>query len=179
MQGDSVYMARTIAKPNPATINNAAHWEFYAGNGRWNATVADARPIFVWPGRTGVVTVSWHSALQKHLMLVSTPRNGCSTVGDFDTYMLEADLLTGPYKLVTYMRSFGPQAYFVNVPTKFMGTVNASRYDFILSYSANFASNSAPNPVGSGYHWSLLHCRLNVSSALSARLAGSQLVTST
>ncbi len=42
--------------------------------------------------------------------------------------------MTGPFSLVSYMPSFGPQAYFVNIPSKFMGDatypsspVNAAR----------------------------------------------------
>jgi hypothetical protein len=97
MQGDSVYLSRTVSTTiDPATINDAAAWEFYAGGGAWAPSLADARPLFVWPGRTGVVTLSWHPALGKFVMVVSTPTTGCSTVGDFDTYFLEADGMTGP-----------------------------------------------------------------------------------
>ncbi len=84
MQGDSVYMARTVTSPDPATINDASSWEFYAGgtgpSATWAPTVADAKPLFVWPGRTGVVTMSYHPTIQKYIMIVSTPTTGCSTV---------------------------------------------------------------------------------------------------
>jgi hypothetical protein len=109
MQGDSVYLARTTGAPDPDTINTAAAWEFWAG-GAWAPTLAAARPLFVWPGRTGVVTLSWVPALSKFIMVISTPSFGCSTVGNFDTYMLESDAMTGPFALVSYLAAFGPEA---------------------------------------------------------------------
>jgi hypothetical protein len=120
MQGDSVYLSRTINKPDAATVNTAEAWEFWSGAG-WTGSLAAAKPLLVWPGRTGVVTMSWHPALAKYIMVVSTPSSGCSTVGDFDSYFLESDNMTGPWALVSYIASFGPEAYFVHVPGKFMG----------------------------------------------------------
>ena len=84
-----------------------------------------------------------------------------SLAGTFDTYLLESDSITGPFKLITYMEAFGPQAYFAHLPSKFLqadartGSVRAC-----LSYSANYAPGHMPNPKGSGYHWNLLEVRL-------------------
>ena len=36
------------------------------------------------------------------------------------SYILEADALTGPWRLVTYLKDFGEQAYFLNFPSKFI-----------------------------------------------------------
>jgi hypothetical protein len=52
------------------------------------------------------------------------------------TYILESSRLTGPWRLVTYMRNFGEQAYFVNFPSKFIGADGKTAW---LCYSANFA----------------------------------------
>jgi hypothetical protein len=211
MQGDSAYMARTAGAPSPATINDVEQWQFWDG-ADWApgaAGVAAAKPLFVWPGKTGVVTMSWHNVLQKYIIVISTPSAGCSTVGNFDTYFLESDAMTGPFSYVSYLSAFGPEAYFVHVPTKFMGAETVARgasngpaqrardervprgealvapltaedrtaaaaaasdYNFFLSYSADFASG-APNPAGSGYHWSLLRSRFSLSAAFEARLA--------
>ena len=38
--------------------------------------------------------------------------------GPFDTYFLEADAITGPYRMITYMPAFGPAAYFGNIPVR-------------------------------------------------------------
>jgi hypothetical protein len=69
------------------------------------------------------------------------------------TYILEADTITGPWRMVTYMRNFGEHAYFVNIPSKF---ISPDGRTFWLCYSANFCdgyNGEAPlkaNPPGSG-----------------------------
>ena len=50
----------------------------------------------------------------------------------------------------------------------------ASLYNFMLSFSANFADRKAPNPPGSGYHWSLQESRFGLSAAFTARRAAAQ-----
>ena len=127
MQGDSVYMARTVAAPSPDTINDAASWEFYAGgNGpsaTWSPSLAAAKPLVVWMNNTGVVTMSWHPAISKYILVISTPSVSPSCVGNFDTYFLESDSMTGPWSYVSYMAAFGPEAYFVHFPGRFMDAV--------------------------------------------------------
>lgn len=166
MQGDSVYLARTM--PDPTTINTASSWEFWSGEGdAWSTAFADAKPILIWMNHTGVVTMSYHPALSKYILCVSTPTVSPFTVYHFDTYFLESDTMYGPWSYVTYMASFGPQAYFVHIPSKFMGQQtyvqnNHTYYNVYLSYSANFASGYQPDPSGSGYHWSLQMMRFRL-----------------
>ena len=42
-------MARTVGAPDPATINDAASWQFYTGGhgagATWSGSLADARPL--------------------------------------------------------------------------------------------------------------------------------------
>jgi hypothetical protein len=69
------------------------------------------------------------------------------------TSVFEAPQLTGPWKLVTYMKDFGQQAYFVNLPSKFLSADGRRAW---LCYSANFAPNwnnvsIAADPSGSHY----------------------------
>ena len=134
MVGSEIYMAR--APPAPATLNDAAVYEFYAGGtgpaATWSSRLADAAPLITWGNHTGVVTLSWHPLLHKFILVVSTPTDSPFTGADsppfnatYDTYVLESDDVTGPWSLVTYAARFGPQAYFVNIPSKFMG-VSAS-----------------------------------------------------
>ena len=84
--------------------------------------------------------------------------------------LLESDAISGPFKLVQYMREFGPEAYFVNIPSSFMDTApkptadagpsaSATALNAFLSYSANFAFAGNSTPVGSGYHWVLQQFR--------------------
>ena len=61
----------------------------------------------------GCVTMTYHPTLKKYLMCVT---DGGTTIGKFNTYLLESDHIAGPWKLVTYMKHFGEQAYFVNIP---------------------------------------------------------------
>lgn len=103
---------------------------------------------------------------------------------EFDTYFLESDSITGPWSYVNYMSKFGPEAYFVHFPSKFLAsdfvTTTASPgdeeaaatgfYDAFLMYSANFAFKNGSTPVGSGYHMSLQRSRFSLSSTFVARL---------
>ncbi|XP_065841942.1 uncharacterized protein [Oscarella lobularis] len=171
MQGDSVYLAR--GTPDPLQINNASAWEFYSGLGPdgvviWSPYLHYAAPLFTWKNRTGVTTMTYVPALYKYITCVSTPTYSPYTVREFDTYFLESDNMMGPFSLIAYMAKFGPEAYFVNIPSKFVGTKvdktgNGSFLDFYLSYSANFAmGRSQPNPPASGYHWTLLESRFKI-----------------
>lgn len=63
MQGSSVYMAR--CNPTVADVNDKSKWEFYSGTSghegeaSWSrGDVGAATPLFVWPNRTGVATMS-------------------------------------------------------------------------------------------------------------------------
>jgi hypothetical protein len=76
---------------------------------------------------------------------------------DMNSYLMESDQITGPYKLITYMKNFGRQAYFLNFPSKFIGETGRTAW---LSYSANFNSvyfcdRTLADPIGSRYAWCL------------------------
>eukprot|EP00047_Mylnosiga_fluctuans_P007912 m.833 g.833 ORF g.833 m.833 type:complete len:113 (-) comp199_c0_seq2:159-497(-) len=107
-------------------------------------------------------------ALGKYLMVVSTPTISPFTVLQFDTYILESDSMTGPWHSVVYMQQFGPEAYFVNIPSKWLSPARPAPgqpYEAVLSYSANFAGmKDLAYPTDSGYYWCLLPIRLTVSS---------------
>ena len=70
--------------------------------------------------------------------------------------------LTGPWKLVSHMTNFGEQAYFVNIPSKFIGPDGRSLW---LCYAANFSSGWGgitfkSLPPGSRYGLCLQEMRL-------------------
>ena len=50
-------------------------------------------------------------------------------------------------------------------------TSAAAYYEYFLSFSADFASGK-PNPIGSGYHWSLQHSRFPLSQAFYDKITG-------
>eukprot|EP00656_Telonema_subtile_P018296 TRINITY_DN19870_c0_g2_i1.p1 TRINITY_DN19870_c0_g2~~TRINITY_DN19870_c0_g2_i1.p1 ORF type:complete len:435 (+),score=53.47 TRINITY_DN19870_c0_g2_i1:124-1428(+) len=166
MQGSEVYMARV--NPTVQDVSDKAQWEFYAGRGQgddhWvRGDVSQARPLVSWGNSTGVTTMTYLSAVKKYLMCISTPMVVAVAKQQYDTYLLESSSLVGPFSIVSYMAKLGPEAYFVNVPSKFVALQAASdgSLDLYLSYSANYDQRSVqPMPPGSGYHWTLQHVSL-------------------
>ena len=159
--GSNVYLIRV--KPSPATINDPHAYEFYAGqaNGQpvWSQNLADMQPLISWPGHLGSTTITYDPSLHTYLMWVTTPSDGLNTAGTFDQILLESDSLTGPWRLVDYMARFGPQAYFLNVPSKFISGDGRTMW---LSYSANYENSAgASTPPGSQYSWVLREMTLD------------------
>jgi hypothetical protein len=151
--GDQVYLLRV--EPTPAAINNPAAYEFFAGHDpagrpRWSRALAQAEPVVEWNDNMGCVTATYLPATRTYLMCVT---DGGNTISRYNTYLLEADRLTGPWRMACYLKHFGEQAYFVNVPSKFLSPDGRT---FWLLYSANFTNgflhtNYAARPAGSGY----------------------------
>ncbi len=142
--GDNVYLVR--AKPTLETLNDRDSYEAFcgyeaSGKAKWGR-FQDIQPLLSWPGRTGCVTATYNAPLEKYFMCVSTGEHVWSP---FDTYILEADDLTGPWRLVTYMREFGRQAYFVNLPSKFISEDGLTMW---LCYSANWTGHDASPRYG-------------------------------
>ena len=134
--GDQIYLIRVT--PSPETINDPGAYEFYAGkdadgNPVWTGDFSKIAPLLEWQNNMGCVTVTYNAPLGRYFMAVTDGRDTCS---EMNTYILESESLTGEWKLVTYMRSFGEQAFFVNFPTKF---ISPDGRKMIMCYSANFA----------------------------------------
>jgi hypothetical protein len=134
--GDEVYLLRVT--PAPENINDPSKYEFYAGrdargNPVWTNDFGKIAPLLEWNNAMGCVTVTYDAPLRKYLMFVTDGGNTCARM---NTYLLESDALTGPWRLAAYMKDFGQQAYFVNVPSKF---ISADGRTMWLLYSANFA----------------------------------------
>jgi hypothetical protein len=103
--------------------------------------------------------VTFDPALKKYLMCVT---DGWPTCAKMNSYILEADRITGPWRLVTYMKDFGEQGYFLNFPSKFIAGDGKTMW---LCYSANFAPNwngmkLRINPPGGRYGLCLHELRL-------------------
>lgn len=162
--GDQIYLARV--KPGIESMNDASHYEYFAGHdghGRpiWARDFSKIKPLLDWNNHMGSVTITYDAPLKRYLMAVT---DGHTTVSKFDAYILEASRITGPWKLVVYMKDFGEQGYFVNFPSKFISPDGRTAW---LSYSANFTNGSSKgashylsNPSGSGYWWTLQEVRL-------------------
>jgi len=151
--GDQIYLIRVT--PSIDNINDMSEYEFFAGNNEkgepiWAREFKNIKPLIEWNDRCGCVTMTYDAPLEKYLMCVADvyPQNG-----PYNTYILEADKINGPWKLVVFMEKFGGQGYFVNIPSKFISNDGKSAW---LCYSANWTGSLEPikwevKPVGSRY----------------------------
>lgn len=160
INADEAYLARV--RPGLETMNDPAAYEFFAGSGRWSSALSEARPIAAWPENMGCVTITYNASLKKYFMLVT---DGTITIKDFNTYLLESDSVTGPWRMVSYWERFGPTAYFFNIPSKF---ISPDGRTFWMCYSANFddaearTNPLAGSPIGSCYSMVLVECTLDL-----------------
>jgi len=151
--GDQVYLLRVT--PSIENINDASKYEFYGGkdaNGDpvWTHDFEKIKPLLEWNNNMGCVTITYNAPLKKYIMCVT---DGGNTYSRMNTYLLESDHITGTWRMVTYMKNFGEQAYFVNIPSKFISKDGKTAW---LLYSGNFWSEMngekiAVNPPGSHY----------------------------
>ncbi len=156
--GDQIYMVRV--KPSIRNMNDRSKYEFFGGynpSGRpiWTRDFAKIKPLVDWNNNCGCVTMTYNAPLKKYLMCIT---DGVKTISKFNTYILESDRVTGPWKLVVYMHEFGEQAYFVNIPSKFISADGRTAW---LCYAANFSVGPHhDNPVGGAYGMALQEIKL-------------------
>jgi len=160
--GDEIYLLRVT--PSIANMNDASKYEFYTGTDAsgapaWTNDFAKIKPMVSWRDTMGCVTMTYDAPLKKFLMCVT---NGRQTTMKYDSYVLESDAVTGPWKLVTYMKDFGEEGYFLNFPSKF---ISADGKTLWLCYAANFGQgknnmNLASSPPGSRYGMCLQEVKL-------------------
>jgi len=153
INGDQIYLLRVT--PTVENINDLSKYEFYAGkdkNGNpvWTDDFKKIKPLLEWNNNMGCVTVTYNAPLKKYMMCIT---DGGNTVSRMNTYILESDNITGNWKIVTYMKNFGEQAYFVNFPSKFISKDGKTAW---MLYSGNWspAWNGVKintNPPGSHY----------------------------
>ena len=154
--GDQIYLLRVT--PSPETINEASKYEFYGGRDAqgkpvWTRDFGQIKPLLEWNNAMGCVTVTYDAPLKRYLMFVTDGGNTCAKMS---TYVLESEALTGPWRLVTYMKDFGEQAYFVNAPSKFISPDGRTMW---LLYSTNFAADWNGQTIGvrpPGGHYGLV-----------------------
>ena len=159
---DQVYLARVT--PSPETINRLGAYEFFAGHNKegkplWTGDFEKIKPLIEWNNHMGCVTATYVPGLKKYLMCIT---DGWPTVAKMTSYILEADKITGPWRMVVYMKDFGEQAYFLNFPSKFVSDDGRTLW---LCYSANFSPgwNGVKlkfNPPGGRYGLCLHEVRL-------------------
>lgn len=161
--GDGAWLARARPDPHrPEWLNDPKAWTFFSGfsgpddrgEAVWVAEVSASKPLIHWPGRIGHVTATWIPGLSRFLMCVT---DGRDTISAFNSYILEAPSITGPWSLVTWMEKFGEQGYFLNFPSKFVSRSGTKAW---LAFSANFTNHHLglaheDRPTGAKYALSL------------------------
>jgi hypothetical protein len=165
--GDEIYLLRVT--PAIANMNDASKYEFYAGADTsgapvWSGDFAKIKPMLAYRDHLGCVTETYDAPLKKYLLCVT---DGGDTMHRYTTYILESGAVAGPWKLVTCMKDFGQQAYFVNFPSKF---ISADGRTLWLCYAANFVEGWKPAglqslPPGSRYGMCLQEVKLQGSLA--------------
>ena len=151
--GDQIYLIRV--SPGIGNMNDASQYEFFyghnsTGNPLWTNDFNKIEPLIDWNNNCGCVTMTYNAPLKKYLMCIT---DGWPTAGKMNTFILESDLITGPWKLIVYMKEFGEQGYFVNFPSKFISADGRTAW---LCYSGNYAKDwngmqIRENPPGSHY----------------------------
>ncbi|NQT03980.1 MAG: hypothetical protein HQ580_18285 [Planctomycetes bacterium] len=153
ISGDQIYLTRVV--PSIENINDESKYEYFAGHSNkgkpiWSYNFEDIKPLLEWNNNMGCVTITYNAPLKKYLMCVT---DGWPTVAKMNSYILESDKITGPWKLVTYMKEFGEQGYFLNFPSKF---ISEDGHTLWLCYSGNFSQGwnnirFKAKPAGSRY----------------------------
>jgi hypothetical protein len=151
--GDQIYLLRVF--PSVVNMNDPSKYEYYSGNDAsgnpvWTNDFSKIKPLLEWNNNMGCVTITYNAPLKKFLMCITDGGNTCSKM---NTYILESDKITGKWKMVSYLKDFGEQAYFVNIPSKFIGKNGTTMW---LLYSGNFAPDwngvkIEADPPGSHY----------------------------
>jgi hypothetical protein len=162
ISADQAYLARVT--PSIENINDFKKYEFFAGHDAagkplWTSDFAQIKPLLDWNNNMGDATVTYDAPLKKYLMCVT---DGWPTCAQMRTYLLESEAITGPWKLVTYMKDFGQSAYFVNFPSKFISADGKTLWMCYSNYplARNGAKPLAASPPGATYGMSFHEVRL-------------------
>ena len=164
IQGDNIYLIRilmpngTNAAANAAYLNTHTNWQYFARDGKWMnwdknnlaGVYANIKAIARWPKRLGNVSMTYNAALGKYMMVMSRVVTGNKDI--MDAMVLESDAITGPFRLVQYLPSFGVRAYFLNIPSKFISDDGLTMW---LSFSANYWWHTPSSFPGAVYGWCL------------------------
>jgi hypothetical protein len=158
ISGDQIYLARVT--PTIANVNDVTKYEFFAGRDAnnkaiWTQEFTRTEPLLEWNDRMGCVTAVYNASLKKYLMCITD--GGASGMGTYDTMILEADRITGPWKLAAFMPKFGQQAYFVNIPSKFISPDGRTMW---LCFADDWVRKHPSSPAGTRYAMCLYEVRL-------------------
>ena len=125
--------------------------------------MSKAPPLLEWTNYTGSTTMTYFAGIKKYNISICTGSHyPVMDGGHFDTYFLESDSITGPWKYVTYMKSF----WSASVLCKFFREVYRKASRFLL-YTTNYDPGGArtpqPLPNCAAYHINLQQTRFALS----------------
>jgi hypothetical protein len=120
-KGDAIYICRTDATIH--SITDPLAWEFFSGHDKsgeavWKRGVENARPVLDWPNHLGSESITWFPKLNKFILMSCRLKEAEDNLPYNLTIFWEADKITGPYRIIHYMRNWGQQAYFPNIPAQ-------------------------------------------------------------
>ena len=138
-KGDAIYLCRTHATPED--ITQAESYEFFAGhakNGKpiWMKGGANAKPIVDWPNHLGSESITYFPKMDKYILITCRLMEEEENLPYNVTIFWEADAITGPYKIVHYMKDWGAQTYFPNIPSQFINDDGTSAW---LTVASNYS----------------------------------------
>jgi hypothetical protein len=158
--GDSIFLMR--AKPTIEGLTRPEGWEFFAGHDAaqqplWVRKSAEAKPLLTWTDKIGSASVTYLPVRRKYIMCIAplvvkdhdSDKGGPKLYAAQGHLLLEADRLTGPWRVFQFLGNFGPNAYVMSMPSKFIAKDDRSAW---LLYSAGWgAKGLPPDPPGSEY----------------------------
>lgn len=155
--GGEIFLARVT--PSLQNMNDLSKYEFYAGRDeqgqpRWSKKFAEIKSLLEWNDHLGTVTATYNPGLKKYLMCMTY---GWPSNKTLDSMILESTQLTGPWKLVTYMKKFGEQGYFLNFPSKFTSADGRTAW---LCFSDNYMRDQKFNLPGGRYGMNLQEVKM-------------------
>lgn len=124
-------------------------------------SVRDVAPLFTWENSTGSTTITYAQAVKNFIMAKNCQTDGGTFPSPdhslFDMYFLEVDNIIGPYRLITYLKQFGPTAYFAGFTSKFNFGPDFPSVGY-LSYSqwGELTAHGGSNPPNNTYRWDIL-----------------------
>ena len=135
-KGDAIYLCRTYAATD--SIIQSGSYEFFAGhaqNGKpiWAKEVENAKPILDWPNHLGSEGITYFPKLDKFILVTCRLMENEENLPYNVTIIWEADAITGPYKIVHYMKNWGAQTYFPNISSQFINEDGTSAWMTVAS----------------------------------------------
>lgn len=153
-KADAIYLCRTGS--DQKRISNPADYEFFGGHNSsgqaiWVKEVTRSKPVLEWKDHVGSEGLTFIPALRKYILMTARLMENENNLPYNVLVFWESDSITGPFKMVHYLRDWGPQTYFPNIPAKFISPDGKTMW---LCVACNY-SHPGSNPVQCRYGFSL------------------------